>query len=96
VNDTVRADASLQVGEAKQSITVRSQRRSASVRTNEVSQTISPAFLSELLTDGRNVIQLAALWPELLPPFRVLTPRWRKTKATRLITMASGRITMTV
>jgi hypothetical protein len=58
---TPRADASLQVGEAKKSITVEPNAVQVQSETNEVSQTISPAFLSELQTDGRNVIQLAAL-----------------------------------
>ena len=31
--------------------------------TNEVSQTIDPTMLSELQTNGRNIIQLAALVP---------------------------------
>lgn len=61
VQDTVRADASLQVGEAKESITVEANAVQVQADTNEVSETITPAFLSELQTDGRNVIQLAAL-----------------------------------
>jgi hypothetical protein len=61
VNDTVRADVSLQVGESRESVTVEASAVQVQSDTNEVSETITPTFLSELQTDGRNVIQLAAL-----------------------------------
>jgi len=63
VNDTVRADASLQVGESKESITVEANAIQVQADTNEVSQTITATEVSELATNGRNVIQLATLVP---------------------------------
>ena len=63
VNDTVRADAGLQVGEAKESVTVEANAIEVQADTNEVSQTITAAQVSDLATNGRNVIQLAALVP---------------------------------
>jgi hypothetical protein len=61
VNDTVRADAPLQVGEARESVTVEANAIQVQADTNEVSQTISATMVSDLATNGRNVIQLAAL-----------------------------------
>jgi hypothetical protein len=63
VNDTVRVDAALQVGEVKDSITVEANAVQVQSDTNEVSQTITDAQVSQLATNGRNVIQLAALVP---------------------------------
>ena len=63
VNDTVRADAGLQVGESKESVTVEANALQVQADTNEVSQTITAAQVSDLATNGRNVIQLAALVP---------------------------------
>ena len=63
VNDTVRADAPLQIGEAKESISVEANAVQVQADTNEVSQTITAAQVSDLATNGRNVIQLAALVP---------------------------------
>ncbi len=63
VNDTVRADAGLQVGESKESVTVEANAVQVQADTNEVSQTITAAEVSDLATNGRNVIQLAALVP---------------------------------
>jgi hypothetical protein len=63
VNDTVRADVVLQVGETQESITVEANAIQVQSDTNEVSQTISAAQVSDLATNGRNVIQLAALVP---------------------------------
>jgi hypothetical protein len=63
VRDTVRADASLQVGEAKESVTVEASAVQIQADSNEVSQTISASMVSDLATNGRNVIQLAALVP---------------------------------
>jgi hypothetical protein len=61
VNDTVRADASLQVGESKESITVEANAVQVQSDSNEVSQTITGSMVSDLATNGRNVIQLAML-----------------------------------
>ncbi|MGC9973292.1 MAG: carboxypeptidase regulatory-like domain-containing protein [Bryobacteraceae bacterium] len=63
VNDTVRADAPLQVGAMKESVTVEATALAIQSDTNEVSQTITETMVSELATNGRNVIQLAMLVP---------------------------------
>lgn len=63
VRDTVRADAALQVGEAKESVTVEANAVQVQADTNEVSQTITAAQVADLATNGRNVLQLAALVP---------------------------------
>src|SRR5271157_1877593 len=63
VNDTVRTDAKLQVGESKESVTVEANAVQVQADTNEVSQTITAAQVADLATNGRNVIQLAALVP---------------------------------
>src|ERR1035441_2091347 len=63
VNDTVRADAALQVGESKESITVEANTVQVQADTNEVSQTITASEVADLATNGRNIIQLAALVP---------------------------------
>ncbi|HXK05265.1 MAG TPA: TonB-dependent receptor [Verrucomicrobiae bacterium] len=72
VNDTVRADAPLQVGESKESITVEANAIQVQADSNEVSQTITAAQVSDLATNGRNIIQLAALVPgaaSVIPDF---------------------------
>ena len=72
VGDTVRADAPLQVGEAKESVTVEANAIQVQADTNEVSQTITDGRVADLATNGRNVIQLAALVPgaaSTLPDF---------------------------
>lgn len=63
VNDTVRADMVLQVGVAQESVTVEANAIQVQADTNEVSQTITAAQVADLATNGRNVIQLAALVP---------------------------------
>ena len=63
VNDTVRADVPLQVGESKESITVEANAVQVQADTNEVSKTITAAEVADLATNGRNVIQLAAMVP---------------------------------
>ena len=63
VNDTVRADALLQIGESKESVTVEANAIQVQSETNEVSQTITASQVADLATNGRNVIQLAALVP---------------------------------
>jgi Carboxypeptidase regulatory-like domain len=61
VNDTVRADVALQVGESRESVTVEANAIQVQSDTNEVSQTVTADQVSDLATNGRNVIQLAAL-----------------------------------
>jgi len=63
VNDTIRADASLQVGQAKESVTVEANAVQVQADTNEVSKTITASEVADLATNGRNIIQLAALVP---------------------------------
>ncbi len=63
VNDTVRADISLEVGETRESVTVEANALQVQADTNEISQTITAAQVADLATNGRNVIQLAALVP---------------------------------
>jgi hypothetical protein len=63
VNDTVRADATLQVGESRESVTVEANAVQVQADTSEVSQTVTAAMVSDLATNGRNVIQLAMLVP---------------------------------
>jgi len=56
VNDTIRADVSLQVGESKESVTVEANAIEVQADTNEVSQTITQSQVADLATNGRNVI----------------------------------------
>ena len=63
VNDTVRVDAGLQVGETRESVTVEANAIQVQADSNEVSQTITADMVADLATNGRNVIQLAALVP---------------------------------
>jgi hypothetical protein len=63
VGDTVRSDAILQVGESKETVTVEANVVQVQADSNEVSQTITTAEVADLATNGRNVIQLAALVP---------------------------------
>jgi hypothetical protein len=72
VDDTVRIDAALQVGEASETVTVEANAIQVQADTNEVSQTINAAMVSDLATNGRNVIQLATLVPgasAMIPDF---------------------------
>ena len=81
VNDTVRADAALQVGEASESVTVEANAVQVQADSNEVSQTITAAEVADLATNGRNVIQLrgsGAGRRGVHPGFRLR--RWRKPK----------------
>ena len=63
VNDTVKADAALQVGGIQEVVTVEANAVQIQTSTNEVSQTITDTLVSQLSTNGRNVLQLAALVP---------------------------------
>ncbi len=63
VNDVVRADALLEVGETTQSVTVEANAIQIQSDSNEVSQTITGAMVEDLATNGRNVLQLATLVP---------------------------------
>ena len=61
VSDTVRADVTLQVGQTQESITVEANALQVQADTSEVSQTVTAAQVADLATNGRNVLQLAAL-----------------------------------
>ncbi len=63
VRDTVRVDAPLQIGETRESVTVEANAIQVQADTNEISQTVTATMVSQLATNGRNVIQLAALVP---------------------------------
>ena len=52
VNDTARADVSLQVGESKESVTVEANAIEVQADTNEVSQTITQSQVADLATNG--------------------------------------------
>jgi len=72
VKDTIRVDAGLQVGQTQESVTVEANAIQVQADSNEVSQTITAAQVADLATNGRNVIQLAALVPgaaSLIPDF---------------------------
>ena len=61
VAQTVAADMALTVGSAAQSITVEAQALQVQTETSEVSTLISGEQVRQLATNGRNVVQLAAL-----------------------------------
>ncbi len=63
VNDTVRVDVPLEVGATHESVTIQAEAIQVQSDSNEVSQTITAAMVSDLATNGRNVIQLATLVP---------------------------------
>jgi len=63
VATTVRENASLQIGNVGQSVTVQSNPLQVQADTSDVSETISGAQLANLGTNGRNVLQLATLVP---------------------------------
>ncbi len=63
VNDTVRADVALQVGGLTELVTVEANALQIQSNTNEISQTITDTQVAQLSTNGRNVLQLAALVP---------------------------------
>src|SRR5579883_2904111 len=61
VAQTLRADAQLTVGVASQTVTVQANALQVQSETNEVSSLISNKQISQLSTNGRNVIALTAL-----------------------------------
>jgi Carboxypeptidase regulatory-like domain len=61
VAQTVGADMTLTVGSAEQSITVEAQALQVQTETSEISTLISGEQVRQLATNGRNVVQLAAL-----------------------------------
>jgi hypothetical protein len=63
VGDTDRIDVGLQVGAVGQSVTVEADALQVQTDTNDVSQTITATQITNLATNGRNVLQLTALVP---------------------------------
>ncbi len=63
VEATVRTDIQLQVGEVHENVTVEANAVQVQSETSEVSQTVSDTEISQLATNGRNVLQLTTLLP---------------------------------
>jgi hypothetical protein len=63
VGDTARVDSVLQVGAIGQSVTVEAEALQVQSETNDISQTITSDQISDLATNGRNVLQLTTLVP---------------------------------
>lgn len=63
VGDTVRVDASMEVGAAKESITVEASAVAVQADSSEVSNLISGKQVSQLAINGGNIAQLATLTP---------------------------------
>ncbi|HXE13271.1 MAG TPA: TonB-dependent receptor [Bryobacteraceae bacterium] len=61
VNDTVRVDAALQVGEATESVTVAADAVQVQADTNEQSNLITGKQVTQLAINGRNITQLTTL-----------------------------------
>lgn len=62
-SSTVRADISLEIGSVGQSVTVEANQIQVQADTSDISQTITSHQIENLGTNGRNVLQLAALVP---------------------------------
>lgn len=80
VNDTVRIDIALQIGQASESVTVEANKLAVQADTNEVSQTITSTQISELATNGRNILQLTTLVPGAssnMPDFDLPVAQWQ-------------------
>ncbi len=63
VGETVRADVVLQVGAVAENITVEANAIQVQSDTSEISQTVTDTQVSQLATNGRNVLQLTTLVP---------------------------------
>jgi len=80
VNDTLRIDAALQIGTVGQSVTVEANALQVQADTNDVSQTITSNQISNLATNGRNILQLTALVPGAasnMPDFDLPGAQWQ-------------------
>ena len=95
VNDTVRADATLQVGESKESVTVEANAVQVQSDTSEVSQTITGAEVADLATNGRNVSNWRPWWQAPRPIFRISIRRWLRRRVGPFSSTASGPTTTT-
>ena len=78
VNDTVRADAALQVGESKESVTVEANAVQVQADTNEVSQTITAARFPISPPTAATSSSWRLWCPAPQPPFRISIRRWLK------------------
>jgi len=77
VNDTVRIDVQMQVGEMIESVTVAAETVKVQSDSSEVSDVISGTQVQQLAVNGRNVVQLAALTTGVsgdLPDFNLPIP----------------------
>ncbi len=63
VNDTVRADIQMQVGEVKETVTVTASAVRVQTDSAEISEVVQGKQLTQLAINGRNFIALAALVP---------------------------------
>jgi len=63
IGDTIRIDTALEVGVVGQSVTVEAEALQVQSETNEISQTITGHQITNIATNGRNVLQLTALVP---------------------------------
>ena len=63
VGATVRVDPALQVGAVGQTVSVEADALTVKADTNEISQTITSNQITNLATNGRNVLQLTTLVP---------------------------------
>ncbi len=63
VGDVRRVDTPLQIGAVGQTVTVESAALQVQTDTNDISQTITGTQISNLATNGRNILQLTALVP---------------------------------
>jgi hypothetical protein len=63
VGDVRRTDVALQVGAVGQTVTVESAALQVQTDTNEISQTVTGNQITNLATNGRNILQLTALVP---------------------------------
>jgi hypothetical protein len=80
VNDTVRQDVALQVGDVKETVTVEANPIAVQSETSDVSQTVTDTQISELATNGRNVLQLTTLVPgasSTMPDFDLPVAQWQ-------------------
>jgi len=63
VNATVRLDVALQIGSVGTTVTVEAAALQVQADTNDVSQTVTDTQISNLATNGRNILQLVPLVP---------------------------------
>lgn len=80
VNTVVRADPKLEIGSVGQTVMVEANQLQIQVNTSDISQTITSQQIENLSTNGRNVLQLAALVPgasSTMPDFDIPAAQWQ-------------------